>query len=500
MKIIGKSKPKLDKYSSSSASTVILLVLLFTITQMLPAIINGYPFVFFDTRGYHNAGRAVLETLFETLWLDSAEKTAELQTKDGRSAETNLIKKMGDSPSISMSRSPYYGFVVYLSFISEIFLLVFFQSLIIAYSIWLVVKNVCPENSKVVYLTVGVMCALLTPLPYFSAYIMPDIFVALIPICIFLLCFAISKLSFLEILFCWLAITATVSFHSSHLLLCIGLLMLLLFLHYLSNFNLSLKGWLISFSCLLLGILALFLFSYVSQIVFGSSPKSLPFLTARGLEDGPIAELITKGCNNLSFAICEATSIKNYESQHFLWSPEGFYQSASSDTKQQLSNEDLNVFLTAALEYPKIQFQASFKNFLEQLSLFGVSEFETSSRVYLESAPYYMDNENLKRFQKSLAVSEIYPFSLISIVVYGFSFLSLFVVVILLKSKKLSSIAVSLAITIFFALILNAGICGILSDPHHRYQARIIWLLPFISILFCLNFFQRHRIALGIKA
>lgn len=27
-------------------------------------------------------------------------------------------------------------------------------------------------------------------------------------------------------------------------------------------------------------------------------------------------------------------------------------------------------------------------------------------------------------------------------------------------------------------LVANAAICGIMSKPHHRYEARLIWLLP----------------------
>ena len=31
------------------------------------------------------------------------------------------------------------------------------------------------------------------------------------------------------------------------------------------------------------------------------------------------------------------------------------------------------------------------------------------------------------------------------------------------------------------ALLLNAAICGALSGPHHRYQARVVWLLPLLA-------------------
>jgi hypothetical protein len=36
---------------------------------------------------------------------------------------------------------------------------------------------------------------------------------------------------------------------------------------------------------------------------------------------------------------------------------------------------------------------------------------------------------------------------------------------------------------VFVALMINAFVCGVLSDPHHRYQARLIWLLPAAAVL-----------------
>ena len=34
---------------------------------------------------------------------------------------------------------------------------------------------------------------------------------------------------------------------------------------------------------------------------------------------------------------------------------------------------------------------------------------------------------------------------------------------------------------VLLALLGNAAICGATSTPHHRYQARIAWLLPLIA-------------------
>jgi len=38
----------------------------------------------------------------------------------------------------------------------------------------------------------------------------------------------------------------------------------------------------------------------------------------------------------------------------------------------------------------------------------------------------------------------------------------------------------ALAALLFVALISNAVICGVLSNPHDRYQSRLAWLAPLV--------------------
>ena len=38
-----------------------------------------------------------------------------------------------------------------------------------------------------------------------------------------------------------------------------------------------------------------------------------------------------------------------------------------------------------------------------------------------------------------------------------------------------------LVLAVLAALILNAAMCGVLSGPQHRYQARVVWLLPLLA-------------------
>ncbi|MFY2824315.1 hypothetical protein [Ruegeria sp. MALMAid1280] len=454
-----------------------LLVLCFAVMQTVPAAINGYPFIFFDSRGYNNAGKAVVQVVVGKL--GAAEDVA--PTADANAVPADQAGKGGRA--IPMSRSPYYGALVFVFLQSEAFLLALFQSLVVAYVVWLVVRQICPGNATKPYLVIGAICAVVTPLPYFSTYAMPDVFAAMVPLCLFLLCFARRSLTAAQQIVCWLVLAASVAIHSSHILLTFGLLTLLVILWLWPRVRPLISGWLMSCLAFVTGVSAVFAFAFVSHAVFGSWPQSLPFLTARGIEDGPVAEMVENDCYGHDFAICKAAPLDNRGSQFFLWDPNGFYQSADEDTKQRLSDEDFSVFLTAARANPMMQLKASLRNTVRQLGMFGLYEFDTAKRVFAESAPNYLSGSDLGRYGASLAVEGRYPFGFVSGFVYAAAALSLLAVAYVYGSRSVSNAALALGVLIIATLLMNSVICGVLSDPHHRYQARVIWLLPFLATL-----------------
>ena len=51
-----------------------------------------------------------------------------------------------------------------------------------------------------------------------------------------------------------------------------------------------------------------------------------------------------------------------------------------------------------------------------------------------------------------------------------------------------------LATTAVTALLANAFVCGVLSNPHDRYGARIIWIAPLVvTLLLCRLYARREQ-------
>jgi hypothetical protein len=58
-----------------------------------------------------------------------------------------------------------------------------------------------------------------------------------------------------------------------------------------------------------------------------------------------------------------------------------------------------------------------------------------------------------------------------------------------------------LAATLALALLANAVVCGVLSNPHDRYGARMAWLAPLIVTLVLVRLYERRRVpAPGVPA
>jgi hypothetical protein len=61
------------------------------------------------------------------------------------------------------------------------------------------------------------------------------------------------------------------------------------------------------------------------------------------------------------------------------------------------------------------------------------------------------------------------------------------VIVLLRRDRRIASLAAFL----FFALVVNAIICGALSNPHDRYQSRLVWLAPLVVAIAAIGW-RRH--------
>jgi hypothetical protein len=457
-------------------------ILIFAALQTVPALLNGYPFVFSDTHAYYNAGEAALGFALEQIGGGAPEGGAGA-AGDAESASRSRMEHIGAERSdLSFSRSPYYGAMLYLLFGLSPFAVVAAQALALAGVAWLTVRVLLPDRAAAAYLAAGAICAAVSPLPYFAGYLMPDVFIGLVPLGIFLLTFGWRELSAGERVLVWLLLFATLVFHTSHILLGAGLMAVTAACALWPGLRPTGRGWLAAGAALGAALTGVVVFNIVIQLAFGVAPVNPPYLTARGLEDGPVAEMIRDGCPGHDFAVCAADPVANAQSQWFLWGADGgFYATGDIATRLRLSEEDFTVFFAAAAERPLQQLSASLRNTAIQFRKFGLYEFDTRPGALGVPDADFLPPDEWPAFAQSDAAQGALPLGALSLAVYTAVIAGALALCILSIRGRLGRRTAALLLIVVVALIGNAIAGGALSHAHHRYQARLIWLVPFLA-------------------
>jgi hypothetical protein len=168
---------------------------------------------------------------------------------------------------------------------------------------------------------------------------------------------------------------------------------------------------------------------------------------------------------------------------NFLWAPESVYMSASPEMRERIRREELPIVFVAARNHPKKQVEASVSNVVAQVSEFGAQEFYWGRKASIENGVYSWQSGSRSATMLVITTALQYAAVLISAaeIACGLTF-GPFV------NGKLREAALLLAA----AVVVNAAICGILSEPSPRYQARITWLVVTLGLICLCDFWQRR--------
>ena len=471
---------------------------------MLMAVVvaSGRPTVFTDTDDYYAQGRGAARALkpivSQILHLprDLDEEDAELQAE-------------ADEDHTSMAaRSPYYGILLYSSFeIGTLWLLAGIQALVAAWTIFTLIRGAMPQARPRVYLSVMGGLSLLSTLPFFAGFGMPDVFAPLGALATAALTFYWSRYGRLEIAGLIAVITASLWFHTSHILLeiaLIGLSTALLWWFRTDGRTLALRA----------GVLSLIVVSaFASDVAYhtvvklrtGEDLHRPPFLSARVLADGPGRIYLREACAKASpYVLCRFKNNPLDDSDEILWADDparGIFNASKIDVRISLEREEKAFVLQTILHHPLEQLGASLSNWVEQMSLVDLSEPLRDPGYYFTNV-YWKDtslptlipggHDCLKRprlCRPWISISWIsYLHGTVILLATGFlawraTRRDVRAVVLARRPLKPGSREALLATAalLILAVIVNSAVTGILSGPFARYHARMVWILPAVA-------------------
>ncbi|NJM35195.1 MAG: hypothetical protein HC850_11345 [Rhodomicrobium sp.] len=253
-------------------------------------------------------------------------------------------------------------------------------------------------------------------------------------------------------------------------------------------------------AAVLASFLAAFAYAKAVEVLTGHELNSPPYLMARVIADGPGRRLIEEKCTPSSspYAVCAWAGQPFRDHNDFLWGAGGArmnFAGASPEMREALKAEQYAFVLDAAASYPLGQLQASIGNGVAQFFQLGIGEIAfgaarllhepvTQERLALDVLPGFegclADPASCPPEPVGANIWDAIVASANLLLTIGF-----FAVLACWATLRLSSYGAAnarydrllgIGLLIAAALIVNAFLCGALSGPHDRYQARLIWL------------------------
>jgi hypothetical protein len=453
-----------------------------------PLILFGRPSYFSDSLSYYKGGKAAVT--LEIGKIASLFRAAPFQPTTATIAGVKPLEASAEEAR--GARSISYSLAAYLLSAPDgkMIALVLMQAMAAALTITIVAMSLgAIEPWKFMLLAVTLVVA--TPVACFANSAVPDIFAGLI-ICIFaVLAIHLNRLSGGVRLTLTVIGAFAVASHTSHLLLATGVFMLGLISIVFAQPGIErrsrLVGWLLA--PLGLGVATTILSGFIGFGEVSIAPKRFPFALARSVEDGPARWYLEQNCATHRYAVCEVFGNDfPLRAGAFLWGEHGLRYRATPEQMDRIRAEESEIVLRAVQAYPYAQATRTFRNIWRQLFHFGLAgtQFDQPLAIDAEGKPYLESLPDAHGW----VLSDVEALSILStLLCLGWVFWHF---------RVLLGDARTILLLITAGILGNAVICAVFSGVADRYQARVIWVLPMVSIALMLR--SRNAAAIASAA
>ncbi len=231
------------------------------------------------------------------------------------------------------------------------------------------------------------------------------------------------------------------------------------------------------------------LVAYGVKRATGETPLRLPFLSARLIADGPGTEYLRVTCPESHFTLCQYVNLFPMPSEEFLYGPTpplSVFELASYPQRRAISEEQFR-FLLAVVRYDPVGvLKSALRNGAKQLIDFRLVEFNYSpdrKTLFDRTLPL----QTLAQVRASAAYRGEMPVKTLTIILYIFVAGSLVYLSLALSGRlpgrRMSNSLRRVSRWVFAGILVNAILCGCISNQLPRYQARVVWLFPLLALV-----------------
>ncbi len=429
-----------------------------TIILSIIALYNGYPLVYSDTGTYIYSG-------FEKF--------------------------------IPLDRPVTYGlFLRYASLGLSGWFVILVQNFITAFVIFstLHLFDIDRKFFSKAYYSILLFLVLFTGIGWYSNQLMPDFFAPLTILIFFILCKRKNLLDFQGIMLIFIFILSLTT-HFSHLL--IGSILIISTLVAKKNstllIDISLKRIIVVASIVLLSWFILPSINYLIEKKFVLSKGTHVFLMAHLDDTGILKKFLDEKCSETEFKDCKLCNYKDSlptDLASFIWSGDVLNKSGGWIE----SKTEYDKIIKATLTNPGYLILNIYRSITYGLIQLTKNEIGEGLSAYVEGSPPYGQiywrfnderNNYLNSRQNHWNGVELNR-DLVNTIHVMLLVISLFILILLFSgplSEKIDKTQRMFLLFILFSIVLNSFVTAGLNSPCSRFQARVVWLLPFALLI-----------------
>lgn len=416
------------------------------VALLWPALWNGFPIVFHDTGGY----------------LDAAM-----------------------SGVLANGRSALYGFFLRLAVPTSFWLNIIVQAGTV---VWLIAATLRAHGlggRPQLALSLTLAMAALTSLPWYAAQLMPDLWLPAGAIALYLLAFRSGAFRRWEKALLGLIVAFAVAGHMATLALMLAVTAALLLWRVLASRGLwprpALRNPALAVAA---GVLLILTANLLIGGRFTFTPGGENFLFGRLIETGIAKRYLADHCPDHRLQICSFRDQLPDKGDDWLWDTQSpLWQIGGWD---KFAGEAQHIVLDSLRAYPVLHLRAAADGAAAQFFLLKSGDDITAWTWHTHGMFENLTPHLFPSFRAAQQQRTGFDFSrmnMLHVPVALGAIVALPVIVLLGRGRRLRRSAVTLSLFVLIVLVGNAVICGVLSNPHARYQSRLVWLAPLALVV-----------------
>lgn len=314
-----------------------------------------------------------------------------------------------------------------------------------------------------------------TTLPWLTSILLTDIWCGLGVLSLYLIMLRRTSLIRGERTGLGLIVAIAAATHSATLAVLLALLAAAIVLWLIDRARMPMNCLRAGVFAIAFGIMLVLLANFAITRQLAWTPGGFALSFGRMLQDGIVHKYLAEHCPDSRLRLCAYQAQLPHDADEFFWGSDLFEQLGRF---KGLGPELTSIALGSIAAYPGLQTKTAAIAFARQLvsAHSGEGVLNTIWHTYAiidKFTPWAVPAMRAARQQRGeisfTAINAVHwPATLIG--------MALLPIILLLMRAEHAAPIRELAATVLLAILANAAVCGILSNPHDRYGARIAWL------------------------